>query len=98
MGCNYQMQQFVIGAEGELWASGLAGSKSSLFGGEGAYLFKTRSNFAGDVAARFGYAFDRALLFGKVGVAFADYQFTETGPFLDSPDTGKATYTGVTCC
>jgi outer membrane immunogenic protein len=94
VGCNYQMQNFVIGAEGELWWSGLAGS-TRLLGGEGYYSFKTRSNFAGDVAARLGFAMDRTLFYGKVGVAWADYKFTETGPFIDSPDTGSSTYSGL---
>jgi outer membrane immunogenic protein len=98
IGCNYQMQQFVIGVEGELWGSTLTGSTGRLLGGEGGgpFSWKTQSNFAGDIAARFGFAFDRALLFGKVGAAFADYKFTETYPVLgSSPDTGKGTYTGL---
>jgi outer membrane immunogenic protein len=97
-GCNYQMQNFVIGAEGELWWSSLTGSKKLLGGEGGPYGFKTRSDFAGDIAARFGYAWDRTLLFGKVGVAWADYKFTETyesGGGFYSPDTGSATYTGL---
>jgi outer membrane immunogenic protein len=96
-GCNYQIQQFVIGAEGELWGSTLAGSTSKFIGGEGGgtYTFKTKSNFAGDAAARFGFAIDRALFFGKVGLAFADYQFTEIYPSVNSPNNGKGTYTGL---
>ena len=78
-GCS----KFVIGAEGELWGSTLAGSTSRFLGGEGGgtYIFRTKSNFGGDVAARFGFAFDRVLLFSKVGVAWADYQFSVSGPF-----------------
>ncbi|THD46144.1 MAG: porin family protein, partial [Bradyrhizobium sp.] len=96
-GCNYQMQQFVIGAEGELWGSTLAGSTSRFLGGEGGgtYIFRTKSNFAGDVAARFGFAFDRVLLFSKVGVAWAHYSFSVDGPFTFSPDTGSSTYSGL---
>ncbi len=94
IGCNYQMQNFVIGAEGELWGSSLSGSKSLLLGGEG-FSFKTRSDVAGDIAARLGYAFDRTLLFGKIGVAWADYKFTETYPIGDSPDSGSGVYTGL---
>jgi outer membrane immunogenic protein len=97
VGCNYQIQNFVIGAEGELWASGLTGSTSKFIGGEGGgtFGFKTQSPWAGDVAARFGYAMDRTLFFGKVGVAWADYKFTATYQGLGSPDTGSATYTGL---
>jgi len=96
IGCNYQMQQFVIGAEGELWGSSLTGSKTLMGGEGGPFGFKTQSNFAGDIAARFGFAMDRALFFGKVGAAWADYKFTETyNNTGSSPDTGKGTYAGL---
>ena len=39
LGCNYQMQNFVIGAEGELWGSSLSGSTTKLLGGEGGGAF-----------------------------------------------------------
>jgi outer membrane immunogenic protein len=97
LGCNYQMQQFVIGAEGELWGSTLSGSTSKLLGGEG-FTLGTKSNFGGDVAARFGFAMDRALFFGKVGAAFADYQFTLDYVPVHFPSqhfTGAGTYTGL---
>ncbi len=94
IGCNYQTQNFVIGAEAELWGSTLSGSTSPVLGGEG-FSFKTRSDVAGDIAARLGYAFDRTLLFGKIGVAWADYKFTETYPGYGSPDTGSGVYTGL---
>ncbi len=97
VGCNYQIQNFVIGAEGELWASGLTGSTSRFIGGEGGgtFGFKTQSNLAGDIAARFGFAMDRTLFFGKIGAAWADYKFTATYESPDSPDTGKGTYAGL---
>lgn len=75
-GCNDQVQNFVLGVEGEVWGSGLTGS-TNLSDVEGTDTFKTTSDFAGDLAARFGYAIDRALIFGKVGVASADYHYTD---------------------
>jgi outer membrane immunogenic protein len=96
VGCNYQIQNFVIGAEGELWGSTLSGSTTKLLGGEGGgYGFKTRSDFAGDLSVRAGYAFDRVLVFGKLGAAWAHYTFTETYPLSGSPDTGHGDYSGL---
>jgi outer membrane immunogenic protein len=97
VGCNYQMQNFVIGAEGELWGSSLSGSTSKLLGGEGGGLFSfhSKSDIAGDLSVRAGYAFDRVLLFSKIGAAWAHYSFTETYPSVNSPDTGQGDYSGL---
>ena len=59
-GCNYQFNSFVVGAEGEL-----------------AYRFNRRqtSGVIPNVALRAGYAFDRALLFGKVGASFTQAKY-----------------------
>ena len=99
-GCNYQVQNFVLGAEGEIWGSGLTGSTT--FDTEGTETtLKASSDIAGDLAARFGYAFDRALIFGKIGMAWAHYKFSDSisfdgegGPKIETA-TGAATYTGL---
>jgi outer membrane immunogenic protein len=90
---------FVVGAEGEIWGSGLSGSASRIYGG---YYDtdKTRSNFAGDVALRAGYAIDRTLIFGKVGVAMAQYRYsiaeTKAGfPAYAYSVAMNATHTGL---
>ena len=64
------------------------------FGG-GLFGFKSRSDIAGDLSIRAGYAFDRVLMFGKVGAAWAHYTFTETYPLTGSPDTGHGDYSGL---
>jgi outer membrane immunogenic protein len=84
LGCNYQFQSFVIGAEGEIWGSGLNGS-TSFAPAPGVAALPTingtaKSDFAGDVALRAGFAIDRALIYGKVGAAWADYQFSASSP------------------
>ena len=92
VGCNYQMNNnFVIGGEAEIWASGLTGSTTIDPDSEGA-TFKTRSDVAGDVALRGGYAIDRTLIFGKVGLAIADYHYTFT-EYVDP--SANATHTGL---
>ena len=94
-GCNYQVQNFVLGVEGEIWGSGLTGSAAF----SDAATLKTTSDFGGDLAARFGYAIDRALIFGKVGVAAADYHYTDA--YTDTEGVGSfdaqghATHTGL---
>ncbi len=94
VGCNYQLNNnFVIGGEAEIWASGLTGSTSRT-DGEGYDHFKTRSDVAGDLALRGGYAIDRTLIFGKVGVAMADYQYNITYP-SGLGDSANATHTGL---
>ena len=45
---------------------------------------------------RAGYAFDRVLVFGKVGVAWAHYAFTETvRGYGNYTDTGSGDYSGL---
>ena len=106
LGCNYQMQNFVIGAEGELWGSSLSGSTTKLLGGEGggAFSFHSKSDVGGDLSVRAGYAFDRVLVFSKIGAAWAHYTFTETYPITDikvpapagvGSDTGSGDYSGL---
>jgi outer membrane immunogenic protein len=79
-GCNYQTQNLVLGLEGEVWGAGLTGD-TSFNDFEGTTKLRTRSDLGADVAARVGYAVDRVLLYGKVGVAWADYRFTDTYDF-----------------
>jgi len=93
-GCNYQMQSFVIGGEAEIWGSSLSGT-TNLLGPEGAYAFKAKSDLAGDLAVRAGWALNNVLLFGKLGVAWAHYKFEADYPFVGSPDTGAGDYTGL---
>ncbi len=94
-GCNYQTQNFVIGGEAEIWGSGLKGSTSQTYGGVATDTFATRSDFAGGLALRGGYAIDRTLIFGKVGVAIAQYQYVLNYEFTGATATAEATHTGL---
>lgn len=88
-GCNYQMGQFVVGGEGELWGSSSRGTVP-LIGGEGARIQappraigfaltgKVKDNFAGALSVRGGFAIDHTLLFAKIGVGFANYKYSVT--------------------
>jgi outer membrane immunogenic protein len=82
VGCNYQASNnFVIGIEGELWWSGMRGQFTAPEDGAdpGRFSrFESRNRWDGDVALRLGYAWDRSLLYGKVGAAFGNFRYTET--------------------
>jgi outer membrane immunogenic protein len=97
-GCNYQFQQnWVVGVEGEFAWSGI---KGSLTNPEDAFdpgqysSFESKNLWNGDIALRLGYAWDRSLLYGKVGAAFGSFRYTETHD--DFPSTHLcATVNGV---
>lgn len=64
-GYNYQIGHFVIGVEGEYsWAD--VKHEEPLFGG----TLTLKNDYFATAAARLGYAFDRTLLYGKVGAAW----------------------------
>lgn len=77
LGYNYQMGRFVLGLEGEFdWSA----SKLDQGGTLGALTFNTnvKNNYVATLAPRFGYAFDRALVYGKVGVAWSQEEYNMT--------------------
>jgi outer membrane immunogenic protein len=85
VGCNYQAaNNIVIGIEGEGFWSGMKGSFTALedgggLGDPGTFTrFESRNRWDADLAARLGYAWGRALLYGKAGVAFGSFNYTET--------------------
>jgi outer membrane immunogenic protein len=93
-GCNYQFQQnWVVGVEGEFAWSGIKGSVSNPDDeGVATSGFESRIRWTGDLAARFGYAWDRHLLYGKVGAAWGSFRYTETHD--DFPTTHAASCGG----
>jgi outer membrane immunogenic protein len=65
VGYNYQFGQFVLGVEGEFsWAN--VKYDTALFGG----TLTLKNDYFATAAARFGYAFDRFMVYGKVGGAW----------------------------
>ncbi|HXD45082.1 MAG TPA: outer membrane protein [Pseudolabrys sp.] len=64
-GYNYQIGQFVIGIEGEYsWAD--VKLDEPLFGG----TLSLKNDYFATAAARLGYAFDRSLVYAKLGAAW----------------------------
>ncbi len=79
VGCNYQMGMLVLGIEGEGFWSGMKGtySQSEAIPVTTAYseTFTATNTWDADIAARFGLAIDRALIYGKAGVVWGGFNF-----------------------
>lgn len=65
-GFNYQVGQFVFGVEGDMSWSGMKGSTNTL-----ASSFNTDVDWTATLTGRLGMAFDRWLVYGKGGAAWA---------------------------
>ena len=77
VGFNYQIGQFVLGAEGDFSWTGI-NSGSTVLGivpPPGA-SFNTNVNWTSTLTGRAGIAFDRWLVYGKGGVAWANDKFS----------------------
>jgi outer membrane immunogenic protein len=80
IGFNYQYGNIVIGTEADISWSDVSGSGNSVF------LFglipgasaggSVQNNWVATVSTRLGVAFDRLLVYGKAGVAYADNDYT----------------------
>lgn len=73
IGYNHQINQFVIGLEGDVEASGINGND----GGSGGDVNGVRHRWNASVRARAGFAVDRALFYATGGVAFLGAQATQ---------------------
>jgi opacity protein-like surface antigen len=96
VGCDYQTGRIVWGLEGEASWSGLR--DRFIFTEPGfSEEFGDRNRWSADVAARVGVAFDRSLVYGKVGVAAGRFEFseTQTGTFASLFAAGNGTLTGL---
>src|SRR6202521_4585197 len=81
IGCNYQVApSWVIGLEGEgFWSDMKGGATRPEDGSDPGNFsrFESANRWNGDAAFRLGYAADRSLWYGKVGVAFGGFKYTE---------------------
>jgi len=102
-----QWGAWVFGVEGDFDWQGISGSSSSAFctsilfsstpGSTAAGLScKTASNWLGTLRARFGYAWDRVLVYGTAGGAGANVETALTGlPYQSSPVFGWTVGGGI---
>jgi outer membrane immunogenic protein len=92
IGANYQVGSWVFGVEGEFSGTSLRPSDTDAAG----FQHSTSVDWTSTVTGRLGYAWNRALIYGKGGVAFADERDTITSPLGVSASTGNQTRTGWT--
>ena len=76
LGVNYQINQFVIGLEGDFDYTDIKNSQSAGFLGGGSY----KDPWTSTITARFGWAVDRALFYGKAGGAWMEEKYDLTAP------------------
>ncbi|MGH6853736.1 MAG: outer membrane protein, partial [Methylocella sp.] len=93
VGYNLQYHQWVAGLEGTVDGSSLTGTRTSATG----VTMSTRTETQGSIRARIGVAFDRVLIYGTGGAAFAgfDDNYSIGAPFFLSEQDSK-TRTGWT--
>ncbi|MGL4811440.1 MAG: outer membrane protein, partial [Beijerinckiaceae bacterium] len=78
IGYNYQINQFVVGLEGDIeWSDS---KKTALYTAPIGWYHRTSMEWQASLRARFGIAFDRTLLYVTGGLAYADinHQFGTT--------------------
>jgi outer membrane immunogenic protein len=91
LGCNYQTGQLVLGIEGEGFWSGM---KATFVDSEGAsFSVKNKSDW--DIAARMGVAFDRALVYGKAGWVWGNFNYNFSACCGGSGDSANQTLGGL---
>jgi outer membrane immunogenic protein len=76
IGFNYQFGQLVAGLEADFDYTAIKNSQTAAGFGAGAYT----DPWTGTVAARLGWAFDRALVYGKGGGAWMQEKYNVTAP------------------
>ena len=77
-GYNYQINQFVVGIEGNAEYSGVraSGACGAVVGSN----CKTKQSWIGDLDGKIGIGIDRALIYATGGVGFTDYSFSSPTP------------------
>jgi outer membrane immunogenic protein len=96
IGCNYQSGQIVLGLEAEAAWSALTDSFDSSSPGLSVEA-NARNRWTADLAARAGVAIDRALIYGKVGVAQGGFAFSKASVnvFISDSTNASGALTGV---
>lgn len=101
IGCNYQTGMLVLGIEGEGDWSGLQSQYSENDPPDNGYTANetAKNRWDADIAARFGVAFDRALVYGKAGVVWGRFDFNTTDGYNNAPNyyqySASATLSGI---
>jgi outer membrane immunogenic protein len=97
VGCNLQVRQFVIGLEGEFWGSTLY-DREFFSDSFSTFEARSRNRWDGTLSVRAGVTFERAFIYGKLGVAWGKFDYTSDSSniFGDTDSVrGNAIFTGV---
>jgi outer membrane immunogenic protein len=94
LGANYQVGSWVFGIEGDGdWANLDGTTFNTSCAGVGC---ETSSDFLATIRGRVGYAWNRVLVYGTAGGAFADIQAAAGGlPFMSSTQAGWTAGAGL---
>ena len=76
VGFNYQIQNFVLGIDADGSAADISGDGPDQFGDS----LRDRTRWLASLTARLGFAWDRWLIYGKGGAAWAGDQFSFLAP------------------
>jgi len=78
VGFNYQINQFVLGVEGDVSWANLKGGSTQVFGlaAPVTQSFNSEVDWTATLTGRLGFAFDRWLVYGKGGVAWAGDRYS----------------------
>jgi outer membrane immunogenic protein len=97
IGYNYQISQFVIGIEGDVEGTSYDGSFNGVLPTVAtAVASSSRINIEGSIRGRVGWAWDRVLIYGTGGAAFADFRNSfsvPAAPFSESESFGRVGWT-----
>jgi len=78
LGCNYQDGNWVFGAEGEGYWSGMKATNTSLDSAGFGDTNTAKNKYDFSIAARAGIAFDRTFVYGKAGWVWGQFDFLST--------------------
>ena len=87
VGFNYQINQFVLGVEGDVSWANLKGDSTQVFGLAAPVTqgFNSEVDWTATLTGRLGFAFDRWLVYGKGGAAWAEIAIPPTATPSRSP-------------
>jgi outer membrane immunogenic protein len=92
VGYNYQINRWVLGVEGDFAGTTIGASDTFTFAGVPVVSVSGGLDWVSTLAPRLGYAFDRWLIYGKFGGAWAHSSVTGTTPL--GPFSNEATVSG----
>jgi len=95
-GYNWQFNSLVLGVEGDLSIASLNGSITGLGPLIAGGTYSSRLNTLGTIRGRIGWAFDRFLVYGTGGVAFANLRDQYTDLAVTPAATTSSSATGWT--